>query len=297
MSTTLQLVPESGLTSLARAVFPLSLQSSQGPQTSHGPAIQRSDARRARMLGEFQPTTLDALAAVSLLNRVDTKYLIPVAELPGMLTTLVQAYSVLDVDGQREHTYRTTYFDTPTLALYRDHHAGRAVRHKVRSRTYVDSGLSFFEIKTRTDAGRTVKYRLETASPLTTLTPAARTLLAAHLPPEEQALQPILRNDFRRITLVGLHTAERLTLDLGVQFEYEGKTAVLPGVVIAELKQSGIDRGSPVAQLMARRQIRPTSLSKYCVGVAMLLPHTIEQAFAAQLQAIQALAARARPVR
>ena len=276
-STSLQIVPETGETRLSRAIFPVT---------------DTADTQRARIVGEFQPTTLVALSAVSLLNRVDTKYLIPVSQLPGMLTMLVQAYSVLDVNGRREHPYRTVYFDTAELALYRDHHAGRAVRHKVRSRTYLDSGRSFFEIKTRSDAGRTVKHRFETPEPLTELTPAARTLLAEHLPPEEQALRPILRNDFRRITLVGLYTAERLTLDLGVQFEREGQTAVLPGVVIAELKQSGIDRGSPFAQLMRRRQIQPTSLSKYCVGTAMLQPHVIEQAFRTQLQAIAALSGR-----
>jgi hypothetical protein len=320
-SPTVQLHPETGLTALARAIFPTATLTSEqnsarsadrtGSTTAEpsgqvadrvadrvaeysvrvaGPA---TDCRRACNLGEFQPTTLAALAGVSLLNRVDTKYLVPVAQLPGMLSTLAQSYSVLDVDGVREHPYQTVYFDTPDFALYRDHHAGRAVRHKVRSRTYLDSGRSFFEIKTKTDAGRTIKYRFETAAPMTDLTPAAQALLAEHLPPEEQSLQPTIRNDFRRVTLVGLHTAERLTLDLGVQFEHEGQTAVLPGIVVAELKQSGIDRGSPFAQLMQRRRIRPTSLSKYCVGVAMLQPHIVEGGFAGQLQAIEAVAVHA----
>jgi hypothetical protein len=276
-SSTLQLVPETGETALSRAIFHVT---------------EPTDDRRSRSLREFQPTTLAALSAVSLLNRMDTKYLIPAAKLPGMLTALVQEYSILDLDGCREHPYRTVYFDTPDFALYHDHYADRGVRHKVRSRTYVDSGRSFFEIKTKTDTGRTVKHRFETAAPLTELTAAARALLAEHLPLEEQTLQPALRNDFRRITLIGLHTAERLTLDLGVQFEREGHSAVLPGVVIAELKQSGVDRGSPFARLMQRRRIRPTSVSKYCIGVAMLQPHIIEHAFEVQLQAIEAVAGR-----
>ncbi|MCC7367431.1 MAG: polyphosphate polymerase domain-containing protein [Chloroflexi bacterium] len=283
LSTPLQLVPETGELALARAIFPI---------------VERTDDRVARMLGEFQPTSLGALSSISLLNRVDTKFLIAASDLPGMLAQLVQHYAILEIDGLRQHAYRTVYFDTADFALYRDHHDGRQVRHKVRSRTYLDSDLSFFEIKTRTDAGRTVKQRLQTVTPIDELTPTARALLAAHVPPHEQQLFPTLRNDFRRITLAGLHTAERLTIDLGIQFTgvgdgpTRGHAAMLPGIVVAELKQSGVDRGSPFAQVMQRRSIRPTRVSKYCVGIALLAPHAVEHAFAGQLRAIEALSGR-----
>ena len=88
---------------------------------------------------------------------------------------------------------------------------------------------------------------------------------------------------------MGRRSAERLTLDLGIQFERDGQAAVLPGIVIAELKQSGVDQASAFARLMRERQVRPTSLSKYCLGVAMLVPGVSHTAFAAQLQAIETL--------
>jgi hypothetical protein len=56
-STSLQIVPETGETRLSRAIFPVT---------------DTAETQRARIIGEFQPTTLAALSAVSLLNRVDT---------------------------------------------------------------------------------------------------------------------------------------------------------------------------------------------------------------------------------
>jgi hypothetical protein len=304
-TATLQPLPEPAELAPSRAVFP-----------SGQTVGERPDDRTARILYRFEPTSLAALFGISLLNRVDTKYLISASELPSILLALAPAYRVLDIDGCREHRYQTTYFDTPDLALYYEHHAGRAVRHKVRSRSYVDSGRTFFEIKAKTNSGRTVKHRLETGRPLAALTPAVRAFLAEYLPRERQVLQPVLHNTFRRITLAGIQSAERLTLDLNVQFERadsaDDATAIghagpddgpamrgagLPGVVVAELKQSGVDRRSPFVQLMQRQHLRPTSVSKYCVGVAMLRPEVRHNRFKIKLRAIEKLARREADVR
>ena len=241
-------------------------------------------------LAALEPTTLAGLDAVSLLNRVDTKFVLAESDLAALLPDLARDYLVLDVAGRRLHQYRTLYFDTPGFDLYRRHHAGQAIRYKVRSRAYVDSGLAFFEIKAKNERGRTIKHRLGTEALLTDLTPAARVLLAEHAPPNERAVEPKLRNDFLRVTLVGKQCAERLTLDLGIQFERDGRAAILPGVVIAELKQSGVDEGSPFARRMRAAGRHPTSVSKYCVGVARLVETVEHDAFEATLRAFDLVA-------
>lgn len=247
-------------------------------------------ARFTPVLADLDPTTLVGLEAVSLLNRMDTKFLLSEAQLGALLPGLARDYLVLDVDGRRLHQYRTLYFDTPGFDLYRRHHAGQAVRHKVRSRAYVDSGLAFFEIKAKNERGRTIKHRLTTEVLLTELTPEAQALLAEHAPSGERPVEPKLRNDFLRVTLVGKQCAERVTLDLGIQFECDGRTAILPGVVIAELKQSGVDQDSPFMQRMREIQQYPTSVSKYCVGVALLVQGVEHDAFEAKLRAFERLA-------
>ena len=247
-------------------------------------------AHVARPLAELDPATLAELETVSLLNRVDTKFLLPASQLDALLPDLAREYRVLDVDGRRLHQYRTLYFDTPGFDLYRRHHAGQAVRYKVRSRAYVESGLAFFEIKAKNERGRTIKHRVNTETHLTELTPAAEALLAEHAPTSERLVEPKLRNDFLRITLVGKACAERVTLDLGIQFECDGRTAILPGVVIAELKQSGVDEQSPFMRLMHEAGRAPTSVSKYCIGVALLVQGVEHDAFESQLRAFEQLA-------
>lgn len=253
-------------------------------------AREPAAVRFSRLLAEFEPTTLDGLESVSLLNRVDTKFLLPESQVGALLTDLARHYVVLDVNGRRLHQYRTLYFDTPDFDLYRWHHAGQAVRYKVRSRIYVDSGLAFFEIKAKNERGRTMKHRVSTDTLLTGLTPEAAALLAMHARSDERLVEPKLRNDFFRITLVGKQCAERVTLDLGIQFECDGRTAILPGAVIAEVKQSGVDDDSPFMQRMREADRSPTSVSKYCVGVALLVQGVEHEAFESKLRAFEQLA-------
>lgn len=242
-----------------------------------------------RLLMRMAPTTLAQLDDVALLDRVDTKFLLTVSQLAEILPRLSHEYHVLDVAGRRLHQYRTLYFDTPDLDLYRMHDATRAVRYKVRSRAYVDSGLAFFEIKSKTNTHRTVKHRLATPELVTDMTPEARSFVKAHLGRRAAPLQPTLSNDFLRVTLADKRQTERLTLDLNIQFDCDGRTAVLPGIVIAELKQSGAGQRSRFGDAMRAARIGPSSISKYCAGVRLLVSDIEHESSARMLAAVEAL--------
>jgi hypothetical protein len=242
-----------------------------------------------RLLDRMAPTTLAQLDSVSLLDRVDTKFLLTVPRLIEILPRLAQEYLVLDIQGRRRHQYRTLYFDTPGLDLYHLHQASRPVRHKVRSRSYVDTGLSFFEIKAKTLDNRTVKHRLATSTFVTDWTTEASTFVASHLGAAAQLLQPTLSNDFFRVTLIDKRCTERVTLDLSIQFNCDGRTAVFPGIVIAELKQGKVDQRSVFADQMRAAEILPTSISKYCAGVGLLVSKVEHEASAKMLAAVERL--------
>jgi len=242
-----------------------------------------------RLLNRMAPTTLAELDAVALLNRVDTKFLMTGAQLLEILPSLASQYRVLDVQGRRVHQYRTLYFDTPDLDLYRMHNSSRAVRHKVRSRAYVDSGLSFFEIKSKTAAHRTVKHRLATPQLVTDLTPETGAFVMANLGPLGESLQPTLSNDFFRVTLMDKRQTERLTLDLNIQFDCDGRTAVLPGIVIAELKQGDPNQRSAFAAAMRASKLALSSISKYCAGVRLLVSDIEHETSAKMLASIEKL--------
>jgi hypothetical protein len=226
----------------------------------------------ASLLARFAPIDLPAMSRVALLDRTDTKFMLSEEQLYDALGALVEAYYVLDIHSRRLNHYRTLYFDTADFALFRQHHAGRRHRYKVRARNYVDSRLSFLEVKRKFKRNRTIKERMPTAALLTCLTPEANAFLDSALPFDPEALEPTLWNEYTRITLVSKRDHERLTLDLNLRFAcYQaGRFLALPNVAIAELKQDGHSRNSSFIQQMRARGIRPVKFSKYCAGMAML---------------------------
>ena len=223
-------------------------------------------------LDTFLPITLAEMSAVALLDRIDTKYLLTRAQLPGVLAALQPAYRVLEVDGRRMSAYRTLYFDTPDFQLYRLHQGGRRVRYKVRSRQYVGTPLAFFEVKQKRGPNCTSKRRLATPELVTEMTGQLAAFLHAQgaLPASE--LEPKLWVDYTRITLVGRATAERVTIDLDLRYSDDDGALALPGLVIAELKSQGRPHASPLAHVMHQQLVRPAGFSKYCVGVSLLHP-------------------------
>jgi hypothetical protein len=109
----------------------------------------------------FPALGLEALTATAALqDRVDTKYVLSLAGFEALAERLRGTHAVLEISGRRAFAYRTTYFDTAELRVFRDHLQDRRRRYKCRSREYVDSGLCAFEVKLKGARGRTVKHRM-----------------------------------------------------------------------------------------------------------------------------------------
>jgi hypothetical protein len=223
--------------------------------------------------------SLAELGTAALMERVDTKFLLPAALAPEAVRRCGAWYHALEVNGRRPCGYRTTYYDTADLALYHAHHAGRGTRRKVRVRTYLATGERYLEVKLRTNGGRTVKSRLRVpdgradvlahpdARPL--LDPVLRPAGPSHAARSPGELREVVEVDYTRLTLVGRDGAERVTLDLLLAFATDDGAASFPGVAIAEVKQARHGRSCFLAAMRALG-CRPVSISKYCLGVASL---------------------------
>ena len=125
---------------------------------SAGSQAPTSDSLNADHLA---PTSLAELnSAAGLLTRVDRKYLVPLERAQELVGGLISEARVLDIDGRRRFSYASTYFDTPGLEAFMLTARKRRRRFKVRTRTYLDSGLCFLEVKTRGARGSTVKRRM-----------------------------------------------------------------------------------------------------------------------------------------
>tara|TARA_B100000795_G_scaffold243011_1_gene206607 strand:- start:246 stop:998 length:753 start_codon:yes stop_codon:yes gene_type:complete len=221
-----------------------------------------------QQLEKFTPIDLKQMDRVKLLKRTDTKYLLSKTSLIEILPELLEHYCVLEIAGKREASYQTTYLDTEKRDYYFQHHQGKPKRHKVRFRNYIESDLSFLEVKLK-HKGVTDKKRIST--PFTfPMTAVQETFLQKWIPENALDLKQVLQNTFSRITLVHKTDEERVTIDFNLKFEDQNSKVDLTEPIIIEVKQSGVNRNSRISTLLRAKQIRPQRLSKYCIGCILL---------------------------
>ncbi len=258
------------------------------------------DAMVAKELMNFSPIRLEEMDSVSLLDRMDTKLVLSIHQLPGLLADLTPDYYMLDIEGQRLFTYDSLYFDTPDLSAYHKHHNRRLNRFKVRQRKYVESDLSFIEVKYKNNKNRTIKERKRTSGIHPQLQEHSKSwmkmIYGERFP--IASLKPSVRIIFNRLTLVSKDTKERATLDLFLRFSkvdtrLEGEQwYIRPDLVIAEVKQASRDRRSPMLQALLKRNIRPLKVSKYCMTIAHCYPEVKYNRFKHRMTRIEYKLAR-----
>jgi hypothetical protein len=236
----------------------------------------------------FESIDLGALTNAALLDRVEVKYLFGTSALGAVLCGLGQDYRVLSVRGHRINRYRTLYFDTHDFSMYRRHLAGAGNRYKVRAREYVETGTTFLEVKHKNNKDRTIKSRIPTQDLSTTIDWRSAHFLEEHSPFGANELRPCIWNRYLRITLVHREHPERVTLDFDLSFEWQGRSASLPGIVVAEVKMERAARHSEFVRLMRQNRVRDTGFSKFCVGLSLLNPDLKQN----RLRAKQRLLAR-----
>lgn len=218
-------------------------------------------------LNQFDPITLEEMEGVKLMDRTDTKFTFNINELAAILEEAKNYYRILSVEGNRISRYKTLYFDTQDFNLYNEHHSGKLNRYKIRHRTYVESNIGFLEVKFKNNKGRTLKTRIKEVEVPELNTGKAFEFLKKMLPFDPLILLPKIWINYSRITLVNKTSAERLTLDLNLEFEKNGKKQILDQLVIAEVKQDS-KVASPFISIMRNKHIRQGSISKYCFGIA-----------------------------
>ncbi|MEE6272479.1 polyphosphate polymerase domain-containing protein [Georgenia sp. MJ206] len=220
--------------------------------------------------------TLDTHAA--LLTRVDRKYVLGPADAADLLGALPAGTGVLEIAGRRSFAYESVYFDTPALHSYTSAAHRRRRRFKVRTRTYLDSGTCWLEVKTRGARGTTVKRRepYDVGDRATLVASGLRfvdAMLAEACIDAVPAtdLAPVLTTRYRRSTLHLPGSGARATLDTELEWtSTDGRSRGAGGLVIVETKTGASP--SAVDRLLWVRGHRPTTVSKFGTGLAALNP-------------------------
>lgn len=241
-------------------------------------------------LQKMEPIGLSEMQNVRLMNRVDTKYITNLSKIAELLSLCTDGYLVQSVDGSLISEYETLYYDTDSLDMYIRHHDRKLRRQKIRARTYMSSGLTFIEIKNKSNKGRTVKVRSQMSRNLFSDCMEDDNVLdfVGHRTGYDASrLSPSLQTSFSRITLVNIAKTERITIDMSLVFENirTGRKAFWPGLAIIELKQDG-SKPSDMKRLLCDLRIHPRKISKYCIGVAATDPDVKKNRFKCKLRYI-----------
>ena len=295
-----------------------SLRFTPTAQTSPIPTTRRPPQRTARRGGtpegrrpmtnaaaniipaEWKSISLEAMnEKAAMQTRVDRKYIVDAETAAKVLSTLDADASVMEIKGQRDFAYDSVYFDTPQMQSYHSAAYSRDDTFKIRTRSYLDSELTFLEVKTDGEQDMTVKkripYTFENRDQLTAegheyITAALGDILAGPV----HKLEAVLTTGYRRTTVFLPQSeknpvASRMTVDTnltwtplsenilmaGVNYRnfhgnLVGTTYGLPNAVIIETK-SGVEP-SVADQHLWDAGITPAKISKFATGMAALNP-------------------------
>ncbi|MGO3885743.1 MAG: polyphosphate polymerase domain-containing protein [Mycetocola sp.] len=237
---------------------------------------------RGRVDGLLRDRETIGLAELSetaeLLTRVDRKYLLPADELPPVIAALPEGTRVLSFGDDLSSAYSSTYFDTPEWDSYLGAAHRRRRRAKIRTRSYLDSGIAFLEVKTRGSRSLTVKERIEYSSlNADRITDegaeyVTQTLAAAQINGlGVDRLAPVLRTGYRRTTLLLPVSGSRATIDVQLSWDrVGGRTIRTPHLAIVETKSASSP--SELDRILWAHGIRPVAISKFATGIALLEP-------------------------
>ena len=224
------------------------------------------------------------MSSIRLMNRIDTKFITNYSTLLKLLEMTTSEYYAQELNGDRVNPYLTTYWDTPAHLFYMSHHDGHYPRKKVRVRTYLESDITFLEVKKKNNHGRTTKTRIQVPAQDELAESQVSTFLEKKVGMDLEEMKPVIQNRFDRITLVNKGKTERLTIDFNIRFQ-NLETGVESGtgnLVIIELKRDG-NVYSPVKEMLRKLRIKQDGFSKYCIGVVMTNPDIKQNMFKARM--------------
>jgi hypothetical protein len=240
------------------------------------------------ILDSLDGISLSNMDDVALQKRTDTKFILSHDKLPAVLHRLKDSYQALEINGQRLMKYKSLYFDTPDYKFYHDHHNGKIKRTKIRMRQYVDSDLYFLEVKMKDGRSNTRKKRMPIPGFEDISSPIYQ-MFMEDVTNKKYDLSPSLWNNFQRMTLVNKDDRERVTLDVNLSFEHEGKKRAISNLAIIELKQARPNRNSAVVQALKQEGVNPFGFSKYCIGMTQLYDDIKYNAFKPKLLRVKKL--------
>lgn len=241
------------------------------------------------IFASLQGVSLKDLEEVALMSRIDNKYVFPYSQLGQIIDAVREEYNILEIENKKLMRYSTLYYDTHDFSLYRMHHRGKLNRYKIRERTYLDTGISFIEVKYKTNQLKTIKTRTQVEEIDSGFDTKKGEFISDVSNIDAQLLEPKLWVNYQRATLVSKAKNERATIDIGLQYEFNERKKKFEDLVIIETKRESSIKSTPMMAALKLMQIRPEGFSKYCMGITQLYPNIKQNSFKKKILRVEKL--------
>lgn len=223
-------------------------------------------------LHQFEEIALEDLPRENLMERIDRKFVVSLAEISPFLNGLGEGYRIVKAAGSVVAPYRSLYLDTDEFKYFNTHRRGFSNRIKVRYRTYPKTDTTFLELKRKNNKGRTQKVRIPLQESQLPLSVDSKDFLASLIPSEEvEGLKRSVEIEYDRLGFISKKGTERFSVDFDLRAKYNGKEVHFGDLAIIEVKQERISL-SPVIRKLREDGIREASMSKYCLALSLLKP-------------------------
>lgn len=229
---------------------------------------------------------LEEMDQYTLRHRHDVKYIFHDKLLLPVLEISRKDFLILRVNDEVCLPYTTWYYDTPNAEMYLKHHDKEYPRFKVRKRQYCISGESYLEIKKKSSKNQTSKERIRIPDMNKPLSKNEKEFLQHHIPLDPELLEFRLAVSFNRLSLVNPEIMQRVTIDSDIIFATSKHAQALQHISVAEIKQKH-PKTHGMHKIFKSKRIKAQSMSKYCIGNALLFSSMRRDRFNKKLKRIQ----------
>lgn len=235
-------------------------------------------------LNKFSPINLLDYSGIDFSDSSESKFILSAKKLKNVLEEIKDDYYVLQIKSKRIFKYTNEYYDTEDFQMYMAYHNGSGSRYLIRNNEIKGIKNTSFEIKYESNKGEVSKKKQKLKNIANS--DVLNELVQENTPFNPDILQKKLKNKFYRIVLVHKKNKEKISIDLNLKLSNLKQKVKLPYLAIVEVKQEKFSLYSDFMLSLRKHNVQRTSLSKYCIGVALLNKDVKKNKFKSKLLAI-----------
>jgi len=239
-------------------------------------------------LNKFSPIYFAEYQQIKFKDIEETKFILNAKKLNKLLKEVKDKYDILEISNKRVLNFTNEYFDTEDYKLYMAYHNGKGNRYLIKNSASETDKKKHLEIKFHSNKGQVSKKKKKSKAGTISNT-KAKVFIKENTPYNPDTLKITLKNQYSRIVLIHKQNKEKVTIDLNLSCSNENGKRKLPHLAIVELKQVSVLLYSDFVVSLRKMNIQKTSLSKYCIGLALLNKDVKKNKFKSKLLAISKL--------